>query len=430
MKLYLSVNILLLSLFSLSQVPSGSGMVFNGVSDYYTVNDNSSIDLSGSFTIEAWINPCDTSGLRSIATKLWCTGGQYSFYFCVNNGKLRWNWDPDGFCSSSVYNLYESVMPIIRNNVWQHVAVVHTPVSITLYYNGLPVAGTLVNGSYSGILSNSNEPLRIGAYRWNSGSLGGFFNGRMDELRIWDSALTPSQVSSRFNSPLLGTETGLQLYHNFESVSGANITNSCLSTGLINNGSNVVGAALVMLNNASYPIKFNLGNDTTLCQPNTLPLSIPNSYSSFTWSDGFLSRNRTIGNSGTYIGIGYKDFCFAKDTISISIINCDTSIDTVIPPARIDTCVEKFVMPNVFSPNGDNINDVLRPVSYDCFNLIEFLVYNRWGQLVFKSREKIEWDGNTLNNSTVTDGTYFWVVSHQNESGHKVSESGFVSVFN
>ena len=417
---------LFFSKLGLSQLPD-SGILFNGTSYYYEVVDNSSIDLGPNATIEMWINPCDTVN-KVLLSKHWCSGGNGSYFLQILNGRLRWGWVTNGGCTAP--NVYLSTLPVVRNNIWQHISVVHTSTSVTLYYNGHPILGSLSMGSYSGVFFNSTIPLRVGSYRWLSGGIGAHYNGRMDELRIWSTARTSAQILANYNSTLIGNETGLQLYHNMENVRGGTIFNSATSTGATNNGRGVSWSPQTIHNNASYPAAFDLGNDTTLCQPNTLPLSIPNSYSSFTWSDGFLSRNRTIGNSGTYIGIGYKDFCFAKDTISISIINCDTSIDTVIPPVRVDTCIEKFVMPNVFSPNGDNINDVLRPVSYDCFNLIEFLVYNRWGQLVFKSREKIEWDGNTLNNSTVTDGTYFWVVSHQNESGHKVSESGFVSVFN
>tara|TARA_B110000977_G_scaffold110758_1_gene143912 strand:- start:5280 stop:5861 length:582 start_codon:yes stop_codon:yes gene_type:complete len=193
-------------------------MVFDGNLDYHTVNDNSSIDLSGSFTIEAWINPCDTSTHRMILTKLCCNGGRSSFYFSIFNGKLKWFWNANGRCGVPDNNSYESNSYIIQNNKWQHVAVVHNPNSVTLYYNGVQITGSLVTGIYSGLIHNSNQPLRVGNYRALSGAYSLFFNGRMDEIRMWNTALTTSQISTRYNTPLIGTETNLQLYHNFESI--------------------------------------------------------------------------------------------------------------------------------------------------------------------------------------------------------------------
>ncbi len=421
--------ILFLVPISLFSQPPGNGMIFNGTSDYYTVTDNSSIDMNGSFTIESWINPCDTSTHAMILAKQWCRGGQFSYYFSINTGSLYWAWNTIGSCGGSATSSYQSNAKVIRNNIWQHVAVVHTPSNVSLFYNGVQVAGNLVAGSYSGNLHNSNAPLRAGVYRGLSGAYSNFFNGRMDEIRFWNVALTSTQISSRYNSALLGTESNLQLYHNFESVSGSVINNSCISTGATNNGNNITGSANIVANNSTYPLGFNLGNDTTFCQPNSTPISIPLGYSRYSWSDGFTNRNRVISNSGTYIGIGYKNFCFALDTISISVINCDSTTDTASPPV-IDTCTEKFLMPNVFSPNNDGINEIFKPIYHDCFELLNFTIYNRWGQLLYESSKKIEWDGRAKNGKKVSEGSYFWIIQHKNQQGIESFEKGFLTVFN
>ena len=324
--------------------------------------------------------------------------------------------------------MYESNLPIIRNNLWQHVAVVHTSTNVTLYYNGVVIAGSLVNGSYSGLINNSNEPLRVGCYRWNSGSFGGFFNGRMDEIRMWNTALSAAQISSRYNSPLIGNESNLQLYHNFESVSGATINNSSSSTGIVNNGTNINGSPLVISNNTSYPSSFILGNDTVICQPNTVSITIPSSYSNYSWSDGFTSRTKVVSTPGTHIVSGYKDFCFATDTISISIIDCDTTVPDPTSPIAIDTCKEKFIMPNVFTPNGDGVNDVFKPVEYNCFSNINFSIYNRWGQIVYES-SKISWNGKNKKGKLVSDGTYYWVLIHADRQGKEEFKKGVVNLF-
>ena len=80
-----------------------------------------------------------------------------------------------------------------------------------------------------------------------------------------------------------------------------------------------------------------------------------------------------------------------------------------------DECMN-FVLPNVFTPNNDGINDefkVIQPHNLpDGFGMFTIRIFNRWGNLVFESNSpNFEWDG--VNQSTgrpAPDGTYFWVI--------------------
>lgn len=137
-------------------------------------------------------------------------------------------------------------------------------------------------------------------------------------------------------------------------------------------------------------------------------------YSGYLWSDGTTSNIKPISSSGTYVGFSYRDFCFATDTITISLIDCDTTIiDTTSKP--IDSCGQKFLMPNVFSPNGDGNNDLFKPVYYDNYNLISLKIYNRWGQIIYESNNNIEWNGKTQEENRLSDGTYYWIIHHKNK---------------
>jgi gliding motility-associated-like protein len=57
---------------------------------------------------------------------------------------------------------------------------------------------------------------------------------------------------------------------------------------------------------------------------------------------------------------------------------------------------EPFWMPNAFSPNGDGLNDVFKPVQrYDYVSSYHFSVYSRWGELIFETSDIEQgWDGN------------------------------------
>lgn len=77
----------------------------------------------------------------------------------------------------------------------------------------------------------------------------------------------------------------------------------------------------------------------------------------------------------------------------------------------VDNC-SYYELPNVFSPNGDGINDIYiadNPLDY--VKRVDMKVFNRWGELVFQTTNPlIEWDGRTQNsNKTVSAGVYYYI---------------------
>jgi gliding motility-associated-like protein len=92
-------------------------------------------------------------------------------------------------------------------------------------------------------------------------------------------------------------------------------------------------------------------------------------------------------------------------TVVDSSNNCNTSF-TVTVFVEGETA---FLIPNVFSPNGDGINDDFN-IESDCINTINKQIYNRWGTLIFDSNQLDEvWDGRTTSGKEVPEGTYFYI---------------------
>lgn len=78
----------------------------------------------------------------------------------------------------------------------------------------------------------------------------------------------------------------------------------------------------------------------------------------------------------------------------------------------IDNCDGYYELPNVFTPNGNNINDLFHPkLPYKFVESIEINIFNRYGELVFTTTDPmINWDGTHLiSGKKVVDGTYFYV---------------------
>ena len=66
-------------------------------------------------------------------------------------------------------------------------------------------------------------------------------------------------------------------------------------------------------------------------------------------------------------------------------------------------------VPNAFTPNGDNINDVFIPVPLGMKYITYFQIFNRFGQMVFStSRPKVGWDG-TFNGTPQNPDVYVWI---------------------
>lgn len=80
----------------------------------------------------------------------------------------------------------------------------------------------------------------------------------------------------------------------------------------------------------------------------------------------------------------------------------DTALIYVLPAL-------KEVIPSAFTPNGDNINDIFTlPEQYE---IVQLEIYNRWGELIFKSSpDKLYWDG-TFKGDRVQNGSYMYVIS-------------------
>lgn len=72
--------------------------------------------------------------------------------------------------------------------------------------------------------------------------------------------------------------------------------------------------------------------------------------------------------------------------------------------------------PNTFIPDGDGLNDIWIPVFSSGFNVenYELNIFNRWGQLVFKTEDYLQgWNGQ-FNNETVQDGVYTFKITYRN----------------
>lgn len=99
----------------------------------------------------------------------------------------------------------------------------------------------------------------------------------------------------------------------------------------------------------------------------------------------------------TLVVCGYDTTTCTKDYVV-----CDTVI------LQIKDCLLSF--PNVFTPNGDGINDYFQPFALEGILNYEMKIYDRWGQLQYETNNSGKWNGNRPNGKPCVEGVYFFVL--------------------
>ena len=130
-------------------------------------------------------------------------------------------------------------------------------------------------------------------------------------------------------------------------------------------------------------------------------------------SDAFIADPvATLARDQTYILTVKNDGgCAAKDTINIKVYE---HLDIYVPSA--------------FTPNGDGRNDVLHVIAPGLKQLDYFRVYNRWGQVVFESKDLLKgWDGR-INGQLPETGVYVWIMRGVNYLGDVIGRRGTVTL--
>jgi gliding motility-associated-like protein len=97
-----------------------------------------------------------------------------------------------------------------------------------------------------------------------------------------------------------------------------------------------------------------------------------------------------------------------------------------IPEPEIPTELPLPIIPNVFTPNGDGINDVFAFKNHEGWEL-ETCIHNRWGMVVFEGKNDHWWDG-TIHGQPATEGVYFYTITARNHFGQHETLHGVVTV--
>src|SRR4030042_578208 len=171
----------------------GNALEFDGVNDSIYIEDNEALNPD-EITISAWIKAKEAGETQVMSSK-----GANAGYrlFIYSDGTVIWR-DNESDVTSS-YNVGSHL------NEWIHIVGVGSSTGLSIYINGqLNATGTT---PYTG--PNVTMELEIGT----ESVFSEYFNGTIDEVMIWNRALTPEEINASFNAG------AYRLYHNFTGLS-------------------------------------------------------------------------------------------------------------------------------------------------------------------------------------------------------------------
>jgi hypothetical protein len=160
----------------------GTGMSFDGVDDSISVPDTGPVNLASGMTLEAWVKPEQTSGWRTVMLKQRLSNVSYGLY---------------GSGGVIATDNVDSQAPIagLQASVWTHLAVTYDGTTLRAYENGVQVGA---NSTPEGPITPGNGPLSIGG----NSIWGEWFRGIIDEVRVYDRALTPAEIQADMTAPV------------------------------------------------------------------------------------------------------------------------------------------------------------------------------------------------------------------------------------
>lgn len=172
---------------------ANNALSFDGVNDYIELNNSPSLNPPNAISIAAWVNTVTLSVSQFIVAKDNLPSGRLQYFLRLQGSAVRM-----GIRTTADY-FATSAANLITTNTWYHVAGTWDGQLIRLYVNGAQVATS--PAAVTGTMSDNGVATRIGGRQ--DGQLP--FRGRIDEVQIYDRALSLSEVQAIYLGNFLDT---------------------------------------------------------------------------------------------------------------------------------------------------------------------------------------------------------------------------------
>lgn len=216
---------------SMMNAQTENALSFDNIDDYVLAPAASSlIANSNAISITFWVLPLNTApsfpdydGFSGFRNNL--DADFFILQLSANGVEARFR-NSNGVAYDIVFN------GLILNTA-QHFTMTYDGATLTLYHNG--VFATSIPAS--GTISNLSEPFYVGMLPWPGDNF--FTNGRLDEVSLWNKALTPTEISCIYSGAIDPSDVNLQLYYKFNQ--GIAAGNNTAITSLLDSKGNING---------------------------------------------------------------------------------------------------------------------------------------------------------------------------------------------
>ena len=291
---------------TLTAVGASNGLNFDGVDDRVISTNDVKFQINVG-TIEGWIKTGDAGSFYRAAfgkSRAYCL-------YLYNNELMIYDW-------GAVVNRSTGIT--LNDNTWHHIAMTFKS-GVTngtlIYLDGVLKLTTIMT------ISNQEFPFSIGSS--SNVPVRQFYNGSIDDVRVWNVVRTQTEIQDNINTELLGSETGLVAYYplNQGIAEGDNTTIATVT----NKSANTLNGTLTNFTKTGATSNFVIGKVPSSLIDDGLILSLDanniNSYSGSgsTWNDvSGNNRNGTLLAGVTHTTLGeIKYFNFSSSHVAINL---------------------------------------------------------------------------------------------------------------
>jgi len=165
-------------------------------------------------------------------------------------------------------------------------------------------------------------------------------------------------------------------------------------------------------------VKASAGRDTMIVAGQLLQLNASGG-ENYEWTPPFGLNNLTIANPVSTLPVSLDSIRY-----TVYVTDLQGCLDSATILVKIFKTSPQVFVPTGFTPNGDGLNDVLKPIAVGIERIEYFRVYNRWGQLVFSTNVNGHgWNGQ-ISGKPQTTNTYVWLVKAIDYLGNPFFQKG------
>jgi gliding motility-associated-like protein len=383
--------------------PTGSS---NGVQRYRAVELKPASSSTNTFTVRLGNNNASLDGFNVLqldSTMCKVTG---LFYHQINRTAGSDNADIDIFYDQAADGPWDGLAQwnTPSTALWNNMGTIAQNVSAT-YNDHLKVNwADFSNSPY--ILSRSKlaEPVFACAdvCANSTGNIYTASGAPLGSTYVWSTPAGTTITSGQGTNTISvdwGTVSGAVVVIDTNSVGCYSDPASCTVTAFI--------APIASIDTASAGFTYNFSDQST------------GTVTSWTWDFGDGSSSALPNPSHTYTANGLQTVCLTAENNGCADTTC----------MLIDVDALEFInVPNVFTPDGDGINDFFF-INSSGLKEFKLEIYDRWGILMFTSElPNQKWDGRTTSGVEVVDGTYYFVLTATSITSKDNSTTGFISL--